>query len=414
MSTSSEASQNFLEEALADQQPGQITGGREWIWGFLLLGVLLGVTGSLLITWQYHIGADPTSIGLHFLSLNAGYVLASALAYLPLRRYPLRMLPIAGCALACANLIALAFVAPPVPVAWRLAGMGVLGFAAGLIAPACFHILEGYYRNAPAYIINLTGALFGCGCTLVTVVLGSTYFAGSVPLEIGLLALIPGVFLLLFLRSRFPPARRAFNQHRTNQPPRVLQTKIAVLFSALLFFQFGNEWVIAGWLALFVIQRLGANPMEAVFILAVHFLALTFGRLAVRPMLPRAKQAGLLYASILVSIAGYLWLSFAVSVLGACLAGVMVGLGYAPVYPIVAESLSSRGSYQPGFFQGIFSIAVTGAMSAPWIAGYLDGWLGIQSVMLLPACGSMAVLLLALLIRREAMAEERNEVAGAT
>ena len=187
-----------------------------------------------------------------------------------------------------------------------------------------------------------------------------------------------------------------------------------MLFSALLFFQFGNEWVIAGWLALFVIQRLGANPMEAVFILAVHFLALTFGRMAVRPMLPRAKRAGLLYASILVSIAGYLWLSFAVSVLGACLAGVMVGLGYAPVYPIVAESLSSRGSYQPGFFQGIFSIAVTGAMSAPWIAGYLDGWLGIQSVMLLPACGSMAVLLLALLIRREAMAAGRNEFAGAT
>ena len=414
MSTGSETSQNFQEEELANEQPDRVAGGREWICGFLLLGVLLGLTGSLLITWQYHIGADPALIGLHFLSINAGYVLASATAYLPLRRFPLRVLPLTGCLLACASLIALAFSAPPVPVSWRLAGLATLGFAAGLITPASFHILEAYYRTAPAYIINLTGALFGCGCTLVTVVLGVTYFAGSVPLEVGLLALVPAVFFFLFLRSRFRPATKAFAKPAQFDPaPTGLRKRAAALFSVLLFFQFGNEWIIGSWLALFVIQRLGANPMEAIFILAIHFLALTAGRLAVRPLLPRMERGSLLYGSIFVSIGGYLWLSFAPSVLTAGLAGVVVGLGYAPVYPILAESLSSRPAYRPGFYQGIFSIAVTGAMSAPWIAGYIDRWLGIQCVMLLPALGSVAVLLLALLIRRQANLSGRNEIAEA-
>ncbi len=48
---------------------------REWISGFLLLGILVGLLGSLLIAWQYHIDTDPQLIGLHFLALNAGYVI---------------------------------------------------------------------------------------------------------------------------------------------------------------------------------------------------------------------------------------------------------------------------------------------------------------------------------------------------
>jgi hypothetical protein len=40
-------------------------------------------------------------------------------------------------------------------------------------------------------------------------------------------------------------------------------------------------------------------------------------------------------------------------------------------------------------------------MSAPWLLGYVDAYLGMQYVMLLPALGSLAVLILALLIMFE-------------
>jgi hypothetical protein len=43
-----------------------------------------------------------------------------------------------------------------------------------------------------------------------------------------------------------------------------------------------------------------------------------------------------------------------------------------------------------------------GAMSTPWLLGYVASYLGMQYVMLLPALGSLAVLVLALLIMFEA------------
>jgi hypothetical protein len=41
-------------------------------------------------------------------------------------------------------------------------------------------------------------------------------------------------------------------------------------------------------------------------------------------------------------------------------------------------------------------------MFAPWLLGYVDGYFGTRYVMLLPALGSIAVLVLALLIMLEA------------
>ena len=46
-------------------------------------------------------------------------------------------------------------------------------------------------------------------------------------------------------------------------------TPAAVLLSALLFFHFGNEWSIAGWLPLLLILRLGLNPVTALTLLAL-------------------------------------------------------------------------------------------------------------------------------------------------
>ncbi|HSU32544.1 MAG TPA: hypothetical protein VLJ11_15030, partial [Bryobacteraceae bacterium] len=58
--------------------------------------------------------------------------------------------------------------------------------------------------------------------------------------------------------------------------------------------------------------------------------------------------------------------------------------------------------YHPGFYNGIFSIAITGAMSAPWLLGYVEASLGARWVMLLPALGSIVAAVVALLIMLEA------------
>ncbi len=181
-----------------------------------------------------------------------------------------------------------------------------------------------------------------------------------------------------------------------------LRSIAAVLFSLLLFFQFGNEWVIAGWLPIFLIRRLGTNPVWAVLALAIYFLALTAGRVLGRRLIPSVSHRRLLLGGTALSMGGYLLLSLTGSIAVASLAVIAIGAGFAPIYPLLAETLDDRFSYHPGFYNGIFSIAMTGAMCAPWLISYVDSFWGIQYLMLVPAFGSVAVLGLTLLLMFEA------------
>lgn len=394
---------------------------RDWINGFLLLGVLVGLLGSLLVAWQYHLDTDPQLIGLHFLALNAGYVVAAAVAQRLLFRVPIRAVALLACAIGFASLIGLSFAVPPVSPVWRMLGLGFVGIAGGALATALLYVLEPYFSKRPAALANSAGLLFGCGCLVSTLIVGITYFAGSVQIETALLAVVPLVFFVLYSSHEFRaalirPESRA-EQNRIRETLKNLRSIAAVLFGLLLFFQFGNEWAIAGWLPLFLIHRLGANPVWAIFGLAVYFMALTFGRLLAQRLLPRVNHRKLLVASIVTAIVGYLLLSFTTSMAGAWIAVIIIGAGFAPIYPLVAESLDDRFSYHPGFYNGIFSIAITGAMSAPWLLGYVDAYLGIRYVMLLPALGSIAVLILSLLIMLEAhlmSGKKRDNIAQLT
>jgi len=370
-----------------------------WSAGFLLVGMLLGLTGSLLIAWHYHIDVDPRLIALHFLGLNAGYVIAAATAQRLITSFGVRPLAVTSCALAAASLLALSFVAPPVPAAWRILGLACVGAAAGGLVAALLHVLQPEFERTPAATVNLAGVLFGCGCLLSTLMVALTYFVSSVAIQTGLLAIVPLLFGGVYIASK----RRAVLGHSIqNDALRDLRSVAAVLFSLLLFVQFGNEWAIAGWLPLYLIHRLGSNPAWAIFALAGYFLALMLGRLGVRALLPRINHAKLLMASTAVAMIGYLLLSFTTALPGAWIAVIVIGAGFAPIFPLIAETLDERFSYHPGFYNSLFSIAITGAMCIPWLLGYVDSYLGVQYVMLIPALGSIAVLVLALLIMLEA------------
>ncbi len=372
--------------------------------GFLILGILLGLPGSLLIAWQYHIDVEPRLIGLHFLGLNIGFASAAVLARRYIRRVPAQKTAALSCALAVLALLALSFLPPPAWPGWRIAFLGLLGAAAGSLSTALFYLSELSFKNSPSLAANTGALLFGCGCLIATILTGATYFAGSVRLETLTLALLPLLFLLLYLRggnagSRFRPLEQP---SATRDSVKDLRSVATLLFSLVLFFQFGNECALAGWLPLFLVHRLGTNPAWAVGGLAIYFVALMMGRLAARLWLPRLNQRRTLIASIALSMAGYLMLSFATLLQAAILAVVFIALGYASIYPLIAEQSDDRFSYHPGLYSGALALAVVGGTFAPWLLGYVDAYFGIRAILLLPTLGSCAVLLLSLLIMFEA------------
>lgn len=386
---------------------------RDWTSGFIVLGVFAGILGSLLVAWQYHIDTDPGIIGLHFLALNAGYIAGAASSQRLLRRLAVRWTAVVSCLLGCAALVTLALVPPPWPIEYRIGGLAVLGLATGGLGAALLHVLEPYFRNSPAWAMNVAGAMFGLGCAVATSTVAATYFVFTSWIARIALAGLPFTFAILFAKSRFPAARVPFpvrvEEERSRRALADLRSIAAVLFSLLLFFQSGNEWVIAGWLPLFLIRRLGTNPIWAILALALYFLALTAGRLVGRRLFPAVSHRRLLLGGTALAMAGYLLLSLTTSMALASVAVITIGAGFAPIYPLLAETLDDRFSYHPGFYNGLFTIAITGAMCVPWLIGYVDRFWGIRYLMLVPAFGSVVVLGLTLSLMFEAKLMGRRE-----
>jgi MFS transporter, FHS family, glucose/mannose:H+ symporter len=376
----------------------QASSVRRCLSGFFLSGMLVSFLGAILPAWGYHVSSRFLTVGSFFLSLNVGMLVSIKPALVLLSRKGIRFLLILSSGLACAGFLYLAAVPAAASPWWRMGGLFVLGLSLGLMTSAVFHALSPLYTRDTAATLNLAGAFFGLGCLLTVVLVAGTFYVYTVPSILVLLALIPGFFAGIFAKSGFaaiplphqPSLREAFHDFKSPG---------ALLFSVLLFIQFGNEWSLAGWLPLFLAQRLGASPAASLKVLSVYWLALLIGRVAMQAILPRVRHGKVLFLSGLSALLGCVILYYTNNLFGAASGVLFVGAGFAAIYPVVAEMIGDRFPYyHPGFFNGIFSLASTGGWLAPATMGLYAHLWGIRVVIFLPMLGACAVFLLAILL----------------
>jgi len=381
-----------IASTTAEVQP---TGKGIALAGFLLSGFLLALLGAILPAWGYH--RDPPrflAIGNYFLSLAIGIVAAARVARPIMARHSLSFLLIFGCSVSCVSLAYLAAVGPPLSSWWRVAGLLVLGIGAGLVNMALFHAISRNFSNSTA-TVNRGGIWYGLGCLVATLLVAGTFYAYTVPSILIFMAVVPGIFAGIYSNTSYPAPpeiegptiRQAFGDFRSPS---------AVVFALLLFFQFGNEWSIAGWLPLFLIRRLGLSPQAALMDLALFWSCLLIGRLTAVAILPRVRHGRLLMGSVLAALFGCLILFFTDNGFGASTSAVFLGLGYASMYPLVSEAIGRRFPYyHPGFFNGIFSWALVGGLLAPATLGYAAAaWGNVGVVIAIPLFGTFMVMAL--------------------
>lgn len=374
---------------------------RRALGGFFLSGLLFSFLGAILPAWRHHLTEDFVTVGNYFLSMNVGILAATALAGHLLRRKGISLVLILACAIACAAFLFLALAPPAAALWWRMGGVWGVGCGLGLFNAAIFHAVSAAYCHNPAATVNLAGIFFGLGCVVIAALVAGAFYVYTVPSILIFIALIPGFFIGVYARSSFPSG-----VGRQDRPWRQVlsdfRSPAAVLFTLLLFFQFGNEWSIAGWLALFLIQRLGVSPESSLIMLALYWLALLVGRIVVLSVLPRLGHGKLLTGSVLGAVFGCTILLATNNLFGAVTGILLVGGGFAPIYPLVVEKIGDRFPYyHPGFFNGLFSFGLTGGLLAPWSLGlFTDRW-GISVAMALPLLGTLMVCLLLVLIWAE-------------
>ena len=116
----------------------------------------------------------------------------------------------------------------------------------------------------------------------------------------------------------------------------------------------------------------------------------SLSRLSNEDLLARVSHTRMLLASAFAAVLGCVILLATDNQFGAISAILLVGAGFAPIYPLVVEKIGGRFSYyHPGFFNGIFSFALTGGMIATWSLGLFANLWGIGVVMVLPLLGTV-------------------------
>jgi len=120
-------------------------------------------------------------------------------------------------------------------------------------------------------------------------------------------------------------------------------------------------------------------------------------------VLSRVHHGWLLGTSVVAALLGCILLFFTNNGFGAASGVLLIGGGYASIYPLVAEAIGGRFPYyHPGFFNGIFSLAMVGGLLAPATLGYAAASLGVGVVIGMPLLGTCMVLVLVLSIWLEA------------
>jgi fucose permease len=383
--------------AFAGSSATGVTGRRRALAGFLLSGFLLALLGAILPAWGYHHEEKFGIVGNFFLSLAVGIVAATGIAKYILRRRSVRLLLVVGCVLCCAALCGLALFSPLASPWLRVLGLFALGIGAGLLNMGLFYAISPGYQSDAAGTVNRGGIWYGLGCLLATVFV---WTAIDTPKSILLfMVLVPAAFAVVYSRAAYSvPAEGA--QPTFRQALRDFRSFGAVLFALLLFVQSGNEWSIAGWLPLFLMRRVeGMTPKGALFLLGLYWFFLMTGRIVAVAILPRVRHTRLLIGSVLTATFGCVLLFSTNNAFGAGMAIFFLGAGYASIYPLVAEAIGRRFPYyHPGFFNGIFSVALVGGLVAPASLGYAASQWGVGVVIGIPLVGMFLVMVLLVLI----------------
>ena len=374
------------------------SGGGRALAGFLLSGLLMALLGAILPAWGYH--RDPpdfVAVGNYFLSLAVGLVAATLFARRLLERRGVGFLLVLACVAAVVSLSYLGLVGPPRLSAWRAGGMLVLGMSAGMLNAGLFYAISPSYTADAAGTVSRGGFWYGLGCLVATLLVEGAFYAPT-GIILWLMAGFPVVFGILYVR-RPPGVPPPIQRPTVREALQDFRSLGAILFALLLFFQFGNEWSIAGWLPIFLCHRVSVSPQEALFTLALYWFCLMTGRLGAIALLPRVRHRHLLFGSLPAALFGMLVLYYTPNLFGAITGVVFLGAGYASIYPLVAEAIGRRFPYyHPGFFNSIFSLALLGGLLAPATLGYLASILGVDVVIGIPLFGTFVVIALLLLI----------------
>lgn len=370
--------------------------------GFTVAGVVTTMLGPLLPVLMSRWGLTDASAGLffsaqYFAALAGALTLSSLLVW---RGY--KMVFVGGFGLMALGVSTLILGNH----AMGLAATGVYGYGLGLILAATnlwVAEIAGAKRAAAISIVNVA---WGLGAIACPALMAFAHEAQIVPLVLACVGALAGVAAVLLAAMNVEPKSHAAAEALAAQPLAGFHFRIAAAMAVYFFLYVGTESSIGGWTAALA-KRMGSGsgtiwPLAPMFFWA----GLLVGRIFVPLILRILKEEKLLVAGLIVGALGNIALLEVKTFGTASACGVMIGLGFSSVYPILVASLVRIfGERARRVGSAMFALGSLGGASMPWAVGVISTRAGaLRFGLMLPLASLVVMIALMPVLRRQAFA----------
>jgi len=374
--------------------------------GIFVFGIVMAVLGVMLPSLFARIQFTKGEAGNLFFVMNLAMLVMSVIFGPVVDRFGFRALLALSALLVAVSLFAFS---RATTYSWLVGSALVLGLGGGGLNGGANALASDLFPESRSAALNLIGIFFGFGALSIPFLVGillDSLGLGTILIFAALLSAVP---FGLFLALRFPGAKHAqgFPLGRAAQ---VIRDPLLWLCAFLLFFESGNEFTAGGWLAAYLNETFHFPATTAALVLAGYWAGLMAGRLLVSLKLVKIiKNESLILASAVLSLGAASLIYLAPSGPMAALGIVLLGLGFAAIYP---TTLAVAGGAFPAFsgtaFSVIFMVALVGGMTAPWLVGKIAAAASLRRGLVVPIIGCALIIVLQLGIMRLERARRSN------
>ncbi len=369
-----------------------------------VFGIVMALVGAVVPALSERLAVTLADVGTLFLVMNFAMLVASLLLGLAVNRIGLKPPLAIGAWLVAAALV---WIAVAGSLGALLLAVACLGLGGGLLNGGTNTLVADLHddERRKGAALNRLGVFFGFGALALPFLLGTLTSRFGVPVLLQAAAVPCALAGLAALLLQFPPPRQVHGWPLASVG-RFARMPVVRALALLLFFQSGNEFLLGGYISSLLTQDLHVSVQVASYWLAAFWASIMLARLALSRLLLHTSGATVVLTSALVAGGGVLLMAAAPSTAVAAAGIVLTGVALAGIFPTVLGLASGRFRDQSGTVFGLlFTVALSGGMTMPWVAGHLAEAAGIRWVFVLAAAAFGAVAVLSVVASRDLRAD---------
>jgi MFS transporter, FHS family, glucose/mannose:H+ symporter len=351
--------------------------------GLLIFGIVMAVLGAVLPSIIEKFDIDKIHAGSLFLLMTFGMLVGSMVFGPIVDRYGFKGLLIISAGIIAIGIQGIAFA--PTMFLLRISIL-FIGFAGGTINGGTNALVSDISDERRGVGLAYLGAFFGIGAFGVPLLLGTfldRFSYETIIAGVGAMIVFPW---LLFVYLRFPSPK-----HEQGFPIAeglgLTKERTLLLFGLILFMQSGMEMTVGGWSATFLIEEVQVDPQRAVMFLSLFWLGMVFSRLLLGALLLYISAATVFRFSLFLAFIGSLLMLLSKDTGPAVFGLVLVGLGFAAVFPVVFAYVGNLYTRLSGTaFSVVLVMALTGGMLYPYVTGIIANSFGLRTALYLIPC----------------------------